>query len=367
MTPGISGRDAARGLREELARSRLRVQRGLNLLARRPPPHIGQTSKDEVWTLGRSTLWRYRSAGVRLGPPIMLYLGLVGDASIFDLHPGNSWAEQLLAAGFDVYLLDWGRPTEAEADHTMDTYLDGYFIHAVDAVLRVSGADEVALGAYCHGALMTLLLLGSRDDIPVRSLVLFTPPCDFTRNPDFIQAFRDARLDPADAIDETSGLVPEAAIRRMFRMLQPTSDLVQHVTLWENLWREDFVEAHRAVNHWAWNHRAISGAAFTQLIEQFVRGNAIMTGQARLSGRPVSLARITAPTMLVLAERDEFVLPASSEPLVELLGADEVELARIPGGHAGTLMGSAAQRQTMPAVVAWFTSHADSLTSEPAP
>ena len=55
-------------------------------------------------------------------------------------------------------------------------------------------------------------------------------------------------------------------MRAMFRLLQPTSDIVQYVTLWENLWRDDYVESHRAVNHWAWNHRAMAGPAFLQLI-----------------------------------------------------------------------------------------------------
>ena len=63
-------------------------------------------------------------------------------------------------------------------------------------------------------------------------------------------------------------------MRAMFRLLQPTSDFVQYVTLWEHMWRDDYVESHRAVNHWAWNHRAMAGPAFLQLIHHYVQGNA---------------------------------------------------------------------------------------------
>jgi poly[(R)-3-hydroxyalkanoate] polymerase subunit PhaC len=275
MSPAeLPGLDFARAIKQEVARTQLRARKGIELVARRPPPMTSMTPKDEVWSLGKARLWRYRTPEVGRRPPIMLFLGLVGDSAIFDLHPGMSWAERLLNAGFDVYLFDWGRPEAVEADHTLDTYLSGYFVHAVDAVRRIAAADEVGMGAYCMGAFMLLLLLGSRDDVPAGNLVLFTPPCDFEHGPAFIDNYREERLRPSDTIDETTGLVPEGAIRGMFRMLQPTSELVQYVTLWENLWRDEYVQAHRAANHWAWNHRAMAGAAFTEMITQYVRDNA---------------------------------------------------------------------------------------------
>jgi polyhydroxyalkanoate synthase len=357
MIPVGPALDAARGIKREVERTQLRARKGIKLIARRPPPQVSVTPKDEVWSLGKAKLWRYQSSDVRQGPPVMLFLGLVGDPAIFDLHPGNSWAERLIAEGFDVFLFDWGRPAASEGDHTLETYLSGYFIHAVDAVCRIAGAEEVSMGAYCMGALMALLLLGSRDDVPARNLILFTPPCDYEHTPEFLRSYRDGRASASDAIDEVTGLVPEGAVRGMFRLLQPTSDLVQYVTLWEHLWRDDYVEAHRAVNHWAWNHRAMAGPAFTQMVTQYVQANGLVNGTAQLDGRTVRLEDIRTPALIVVAERDEFVPPANSEPLRSLLGSDDVEVLRVPGGHAGALMGSAARKVTMPGVVDWLKRH----------
>ena len=357
MTPVVPALEAASAIKREVARTQLRASRGIKLIARRPPPQISMTPKDEVWSLGKARLWRYRNSDVRHGPPVMLFLGLVGDSAIFDLHPDISWAERLVSEGFDVFLFDWGRPEAAEGDHTLEMYLSGYLVHAVDAVCRIAAADKVSMGAYCMGALMALLLLGSRDDVPASNLMLFTPPCDFEHSPPFMLSYREGRMRPSDAIDETTGLVPEGAIRRMFRLLQPTSELVQYVTLWEHLWRDDYVEAHRAVNHWAWSHRAMAGPAFTEMATQYVRDNALMTGAAQLGGRAVYLAVVKTPTLIVVAERDELVPPASSESLPDLLGSDDVEVLRVPGGHAGALMGSAARRITMPGVVDWLKRH----------
>ncbi|WP_270889618.1 hypothetical protein [Pedococcus sp. 5OH_020] len=355
MAPAV---DAAQAIKREVWRTQLRARRGVELVARRPPPQVATTPKDEVWSLGKARLWRYRNAQVRQGPPLVLMLGLVGDSAIFDLHPGNSWAERLVAEGFDVFLFDWGAPEAAESDHTLETYLHGYLVPALDAVRRSAGAAGVSLGSYCMGALMALLLLGSDSTLPVRNLVLFTPPCDFDYSPAFLGGYRDGRISPSDAIDETTGLVPASAMRAMFRLLQPTADLVQYVTLWEHLWRDDYMESHRAVNHWAWNHRAMAGPAFLQLTQDYVQANALVQGTARLAGKAVDLARITIPTLIVVAERDEFVPRGHSDPLEEKLGSKDLEVLRVPGGHAGALMGSVARRLTVPTVVDWLQRHA---------
>ena len=357
MTPVVSALEAARAIQREVARTQLRAAKGIKLIARRPPPQISMTAKDEVWSLGKARLWRYRNSNVRHTPPVMFFLGLVGDSAVFDLHPGNSWAERLVNEGFDVFLFDWGRPEAAEGDHTLDTYLNGYFIHAVDAVRLIAAADKVTMGAYCMGALMAMLVLGSRDDVPAGNLMLFTPPFDFEHPAPFMLGYRQRRLNPADAIDEMTGLVPEGAIRGIFRINQPTSELTQYVTLWENLWRDEFVEAHRAVNHWAWNHRALAGPAFIEMVTQYLQDNALMTGSARLGGRAVRPDHIKIPTLILIAERDELVPPASSEPLLELLGSADVEVLRVPGRHAGAMMGSVARKMTMPGVVDWLTRH----------
>ncbi|MCZ4588237.1 alpha/beta fold hydrolase [Rhodococcus opacus] len=351
--------DIARGLVREVERTQLRARRGIELIARRPPPRVGNTPKDEVWSFGKAKLWRYRNDDVRHGPPVLMFLGLVGDSAIFDLFPGNSWAEKLVAEGFDVFLFDWGRPEAAEGEHDLGTYMDGYFVPAVDAVRRIAGADEVSVGAYCMGSLMLTLLLGSRSNVPVRNAVLFAPPCDYDHAPGFLTGFKDGRLETRHVVDEMTGLVPEDAVRGMFRLLQPTSDIVQYVTLWENLWRDGYADAHRAINHWAWDHRSMAAPSFVEMVEDYVRENRLVNGGAELAGRPVDLHSITIPLLMIIAEKDEFVPPANSEPLAELVGSDDVEILRIPGGHAGALMGSAARKKTMPGVVDWLRRHSD--------
>ena len=68
MSPAaLPGLDAVRAIKREVERTQLRARKGIALVARRPPPRISMTPKDEVWSLGKATLWRYRRPRSRTG------------------------------------------------------------------------------------------------------------------------------------------------------------------------------------------------------------------------------------------------------------------------------------------------------------
>ena len=129
------------------------------------------------------------------------------------------------------------------------------------------------------------------------------------------------------------------------------------MTLWENLWRDDFAERHRAMSHWVWDLVPMAGPAFVQYCTEHVRDNGLMTGQLRVHGRPVDLERIRQPTLIVLAKRDDLVPPACSAPLADQLGSEEVEIVEVPAGHTGALMGRSSKTVTVPAVLDWLGRH----------
>ena len=209
MTPLPQVLDVARDIKREVERTQLRARKGIALVARRPPLRISLTPKDEVWSLGKATLWRYRSDRVSQRPPVMLFLGLVGDSAIFDLHPGNSWAEALVGEGFDVFLFDWGQPGRRRGRPQVSTPTSSatssrpwtrYVVSRKQMRSRWAPTAWVRSWRCCCWAATRPSRRGN--------LVLFTPPCDHEHSPRFIQAFRDGRISPFDAIDETTGLVP---------------------------------------------------------------------------------------------------------------------------------------------------------------
>src|SRR3954464_13699934 len=166
-------------VRRDVERNALRARNGIRLVAGVDRPGLGCTPKDVVWQRGRSKLWHYRNDDGRHSPPLLIVFSLISRSYSLDLTSGNSFVEQLLGAGFDVYLLDWGEPDERDAPNGLEDYVDDYIPAAVERIRELSGADEVNLFGYCFGGDLSLLYAAHHPDAPLRSLTVLATPVDF--------------------------------------------------------------------------------------------------------------------------------------------------------------------------------------------
>lgn len=360
MTPPLPGSEVAASVRAELDRTRLRARNGIRVVTGAYSPRVNSTPRDRVWTLDKVSVWRYRSDRVRFSPPVVLFLGLVSRSYVFDLRSGSSYVARLRDAGFDVYLIDWGVPDEADAELTFDYYIDDYLVRALEAIRTHSGHGEVSAVAYCMGAAMALLLLGSGREVHVRNLVAITPPVDFRYVPSISAPMADGRIEPHDLIDPDTGLVPPELITAFTRMRQPTGEIRQYINLWDNLWRdEQQVEGMLAISRWAVDNVPVSGEVMRQVVADYLRGNALYENSARIAGRPVRLSAITIPVLIVTAEQDNVVPPGCSAPLAGMLGSSDVEELRVPGGHVGLIVGRRGSQAAFPKILDWLERHSD--------
>ena len=358
MSP-LNRADVASRVTREVERSLLRARNGLRYVA--SSANVGATPKDVVWRRDRAELWRYHGGPVRWAPPLVLVHSLVSRSYILDLRPGSSAVEFFLGRGFDVFMLDWGVPDERDAENTLETYVDEYLPRALTAVQRETGCDEVTLAGYCLGGTFALLYAASYDEPPVRNVILMASPVDYREMGVMVAAVRDGRLNVQDLVDET-GNVPADALYAGFYMQAPTKEIAQYATLVENLWNDRFVEGYQAMSQWARDHVPFPGAALAQIVEQLVRGNALMAGRVRLGGRVVELRDVDADVLNAFAEADNVVPQAAVEPLIRVLGdpARTTEL-RLGGGHVTFATGSRAFKHTLPAIAEWLEERSDEL------
>src|SRR3954447_24365901 len=181
-----------------IERQVLRARNGLAYLAGTNRPAIAQTPKDTVWRRDKAELWRYRSQGARVSvsPPILIVHSLVSKSYVLDLMPNNSMIRFLLGEGFDVFLLDWGVADPAEAQNTLEDYVEDYIPEAIEATMREAEADEVTVIGYCFGGVLTLLLAAGHPELPIRNLITLATPADYSKMGFMSRMFADGRLGP---------------------------------------------------------------------------------------------------------------------------------------------------------------------------
>lgn len=336
-------------VRREVERNALRARNGIKLVAGRTPANVGRSPKDVVWEHGRTTLYHYRNDDVRISPPLLLVFSLISRSYVMDLSPGNSFVEKLMAAGFDVYLLDWGEPDERDAANRLEDYTDDYLPAAIERVRHLSGADRISLLGYCFGGVLTLLHAAHHPSSPIRSHTVMATPVDFAQVGPMANVMSSG-LD-VDALLGPDGNVPPGVMLQSFRTLTPTAEITSYVNLVEKLWSDDYVAAHQAMSTWGSDHIPFPGAVARQAADMLVRDNGMMTDRLTLGGDRVHLADITTPFLGVLATRDHIIPEPAAEPVIDLVGSADKHLLRLKGGHIGLIVGKTAARTTIPTVI----------------
>jgi polyhydroxyalkanoate synthase len=356
-TPDAAG-DAMERTLKEYERAQLRMRNGLRYLAGGLEPDVGQSPKETIWHSGKVELWRYVVDEIGVRPPVLVVPSLVSKSYVLDLQPHNSFVGALGRAGLDVFLLDWGIPDASDAGNTLETYVDTMLPAAIETLLTSTGADDVTVIGHCFGGILSLLLAASHPEIAIRNLVTMATPADYDRLGVIVALLREGRLEADDIIDET-GNVPPEVLSQAFKLVKPTDEMVQYVTLWQNLWNDKFLDGYMAINTWAKDQIPFPGALCRQVVRSLIRDNALITGEMPLSGGTVSLSSITCPYLNVAAEKDNIVPMASVEPLAGLVGSEDAETMRLPTGHIGYVVGRAATQRTIPAIIDWIIRHSE--------
>jgi polyhydroxyalkanoate synthase len=343
-------------IRREAQRSLFRARNGIQILTGNRKPTVGASPKETIWRRGKASLYRYSSDKRTRRPPLVIVFSVVSRSYILDLRPGHSFIEQLLSAGFDVFLLDWGEADAVDSGNDFQLYVDNYLPRALERALEVSDSDELDLLGYCFGGVLTTLLVAGHPEIPIRNLVVMATPIDMSHIEGVVRALNRSSLQIDDVLDET-GNVPAEAVYRGFASLRPTTDIFKYANLWERLWNDEFVDGYQAMAGWVGDQIPMPGQLAREMAEHMMRRNALATGEFPVGNRTVELAQITCPLLNVMAENDHMVPPPASEVLGGLVRSEDVTETRIPAGHIGLVAGRDASRTTVPRIIEWLNAH----------
>lgn len=309
------------------------------------------TPRTVVARFGPARLLRFDAATPRLPVPVVLVPSIINRGRIFDLGADQSLAAHLVSAGLDVYLIDWGQPTPADAHLGLSDYALRLTRRAVTAARRASGADRVHLMGYCLGGTFALIAATRLSD--VASVCALTTPVDLA-DPGPLGVLTDRRLVDVEALTAAWPIVPAAVLWGAFQALDP----VGIGRKWRGFVRllRDRVRRRRflAQEGWLADPVPMTGRAVRDVVDLYQR-NALAEGTLLLEGAPVRLAEGRAPVLNLIAARDTIVPAAASQALDGLWGGP-VATHTFPGGHIGVCVGSRAPAAMWAVTTDWLTS-----------
>lgn len=358
--PGAADPAAAtQRLYDELDRIYRASKMGADLAAGQRVAKIAQTPKEAIWQLNKATLYHYYPqvpVEQRKRVPLLLVFALINRPDIFDLRPGNSFVEFMLQQGYDIYLLDWGRPGPEDSGLAFDDYALDYLPRAIRKMQAHSGSEEFSLLGWCIGAVLCTIYAAATPEAKLKNLLLLTAPLDFSkRDAGAFNMWLNEKYFNIDALVAHMGNIPGEMIDWGNKMLKPVENFVgNYIRLWDNLDDPRVVDSWQAMNTWVNDAVPFAGAAFRQWIVEFFRENKLIQGKLVMRGKTIDPLNITVPVLSVIADKDHIVPNSQSIGALDRFGSSDKQLLTIPGGHIGMMAGSGARKRAWPQIDSWL-------------
>lgn len=314
---------------------------------------IASASKTAVYSEDKLTLYRYdRKTEASYKTPVLIVYALVNTYKMLDLQPDRSYIKNLLAAGMDVYLIDWGFPTRSDRFLSMDDYINGYINTCVDVIRTKHQIEKINILSICQGGTLSVIYSALYPN-KVKNLVTHVTPIDFSTNEGLL--FRWSRDMDFDAlVDANHGLIPGEFLNQGFDMLKPMMKLQKQQALTNLLDNADKLLNYLRMEKWISESPDQAGECFRQFMKDLYQNNKLVKGELEVGGKKVNLKNLSAPLLNIYATEDHLVPPAATKPLNDLVGSTDKELYSFKGGHIGVFVGSRSQKELAPAVAEWL-------------
>ncbi|MFT4299287.1 MAG: alpha/beta hydrolase [Aeromicrobium sp.] len=346
----------------------LRIPRDLgaardNLLAKARRSRLADTRPMPRTAIAQNehfTLYRYAPDDEARphGRPLFLTPPLAAPAMAFDLRRGCSVAEYFIEDGRDVYLVDYGPVDFGDRDQGIEHWVDEVLPQALTLASEDAHGVNLHMAGWSLGGIFTMFTAAARQDLPIATATAVASPFDLRRVPLLALA---RPLDRAfgglvGPAYRAVGGVPAPLTKWGFQLSAADKYLTKPLSILTHADDRDFLAQLEAVDRFMDNMYAYPGRTFGQLYHVVMRTNEFATGTMRLGGRPVHLADIDVPVLVVAGLNDTLApTPAVAHLLDLVTGSPSTQLLQAPGGHLGVLTGRAARKTTWPGMEGFFS------------
>ena len=313
---------------------------------------VAQTPKTEIWSRDKVKLYHYgRETASKFKTPVLISYALVNRQDMLDLQPDRSLVRHLLDLGVDLYLMDWGYPTQADKYLTMDDYINGYLNDAIDIIREKTKVDAITLMGVCQGGTFAAIYAAIYPE-KIKNLITVVTPIEFSTNDGLL--FKWAKDMDMDTLVDGYGTVSGDFLNAGFALLKPMGQAAKFQNLVHIMDDPDKLMNFLRMEKWINDSPNQAGECYRQFMKDLYQQNKLVKGELVVGDHKVNLKNITMPLLNIYASEDNLVPPASSIPLNDFVGTKDKELYKFPGGHIGVFVGSRTQKELGPAIEKWL-------------
>ncbi len=316
------------------------------------------TEHEVAYTEDKVRLLHYKPRTTKqVKTPLLITYALINRYHILDIHPKKSWVRNLLDQGIDVYMIDWGTPTNMDKYLDLDDYVNSYLDNCVDFVRDESAVDNVSLQGYCTGGTIATVYTSLHPE-KVKNFVATAPVIDGWRDTTVISNLA-KHIDVNKMVDSIGNMPPEF-MYYCFSILKPFEQGIEkYANFFRNIENENFVDNFLRVEKWLGDTPPIPGELFKQWIRDIYQDNLLIQDKMYVGGKHISLKNITMPIFTQVAIGDHLVSPECSMPLHYAVGSEDKTLRVYPTGHVGMIASTISQMKVLPELGQWLKEHSE--------
>lgn len=343
---------------EELLKFNSNMARAPNLVKAPDEIDLEITPHDTIYNIDKVRLLHYKSdRKITHKTPILIAYALINRYHILDIHPTKSWVRNLMEQGYDVYMIDWGTPTDIDKYLNFDDYVNIYLDSCVEHVLDKTSTNNVTLQGYCTGGTISTVYTALHPK-KVRNYIATAPVIDGWKDTTVISNL--SKHVEVDKLVDTVGNMPPEFMYYCFSVLKPFEQGIEkYINFFKNIDNERFVDNFLRVEKWLSDTPPIPGELFREWIKNIYQENLLIQNKMVVADQRIDLRKIRMPIFTQVAVGDHLVSPECSMPLHYAVSSKEKTLRLYPTGHVGMIASSQSQKIVLPELGRWLSKKSD--------
>jgi polyhydroxyalkanoate synthase len=307
-----------------------------------------------IWQEGEVKIFHCKASGTgnKSPDPLVVVPSMINSSNILDLLESRSFIRWMADKNFDLYLVDWGTPTEDNGLASLDSVIQRRLIPGLLFLNNHSGRKLNVLG-YCMGGTLLTAVAAQTQDI-LKSLIFLASPWDFHAGNGSLLGHVISGREVAMQMIDTKNMLLSSWVQSVFTAVDPDHAVTKFSRFAEMDISDTEEELFVAVEDWLGDGLDLPADIARCCIDDWYKYNKTVQGKWFLNGNAVDLSDVFIPSIIVASKNDRLVPYESSIALKKNLAHADVLDTNC--GHIGMMAGRSAESSVWTTVADWLQS-----------